>query len=770
MDVREPSDIRGDEITDANAGNYAVVVYKKASDAAGLKTLNLAEWKQFMNYNGYKVDNIGTLLGFGQGDWTYDVDHLINPPATTLLAAVQGICSQTGATFAPPTTPGTTMLARINSLDVTVNGNGSTTGLVTDVAENTSQISALQTIVGTPGSTADTLCDRMSSAENNISTLTSLVSDNTTGLVPRMTAVETTVGDSNSGLVKNTNDLLGWVKNGWTNGSTPVDGLLTRTNAAESDITHLKSDVSALQSVIGTGGGSTEGLQSTVLNLVTFTGMPTSLPDYNLNNRMSTLWDDVENSETGLKYVVGSGNAGLVGNMTNVKAAIGGDDGFTFFSGANNIYSRVKYLTDTLGKGTMPDSQTLIGSINTLWADVEGTTGLKGVVGNSTTGLVKDVNELWGKVGRNNITANKTITEIIGSSQLYNDQSLTQNVLELGNAVLKANVGIKDMFGTGTLADNKTVLSLLGSDSIDVGKTITGLIGNTSLPISQPTITGSINQLWTDVETGNIPSRVSTLESKLGSVYSFQGSITQSTVINWSSTKHPESGYVYNVESDLTWWGSTDHNQSQKTFYKGENVAFVIGDDWNTAYLDSLGISFDVSKLEQDIDSINTKIGNSSIGSGNTITGLLGDKGLAASTTITGLLGTTALPTQDGYSTVTKSISTLKTGYDDLSNTVTGEGGLVTTVEKLSDRFKNSNTTALGITTAGVYMITAYKTTGEIGVLHAYVKADGTIDSNKYTFTGSGTSDTASTYFENLTGLDALCLKSGYQATITKLS
>lgn len=97
--------------------------------------------------------------------------------------------------------------------------------------------------------TAVKLADRVNVAEGNIATLKTEVETATTGLLDRATALETTVGDSTSGLVKDVADikqiLNSFTRHAYDNPTITISGtdtLITLTDYASGDFTDIYLD------------------------------------------------------------------------------------------------------------------------------------------------------------------------------------------------------------------------------------------------------------------------------------------------------------------------------------------------------------------------------------------------------------------------------------------------------------------------------------------------------------------------------------------------
>lgn len=266
-EIQEPNDLPEGSITDATANKYEILVYEKASDNAGIKKIGIAPWKSYLGFNSHKVNNVASYVGMPDGyDWDSDADVPYTGTTVTnqidTLATKLGISQEPG-TFSPPLLDRvTTNQNDIDSLKTTVTT--PTTGLV-------DRVTAIENEIGgaTPGDTSIT---------SRLSELETKVGDTDSGLVKDVDTLETQVQDVNTGLLKRTTDIEEML-----NGSTPGTGLVDDVNALQTTVGDSSSglvkevadnttDISNINDILG--DGTTDGLRKTVSDLNTTVNDP----------------------------------------------------------------------------------------------------------------------------------------------------------------------------------------------------------------------------------------------------------------------------------------------------------------------------------------------------------------------------------------------------------------------------------------------------------------------------------------------------------------
>ena len=191
-EIAEPADLPPGAIDDTTATRYRMIVYQQAQDDAGIKTLGLADWKNYLNFNGVAVDNVATFVGIDVNEYNYRATTLQPLPAGVLniVSRIANLVANTGVPDTPQTGY-TTLTDRASTLEDYVKNGWTDTSGTTPVSYD-----GLLTRTLNAESEIDELWENVGGGTSPSSTLTS-----------RVQALETTVGDSNSGLVQDTNTL-----------------------------------------------------------------------------------------------------------------------------------------------------------------------------------------------------------------------------------------------------------------------------------------------------------------------------------------------------------------------------------------------------------------------------------------------------------------------------------------------------------------------------------------------------------------------------------
>lgn len=252
VEIQEPNDLPQNAITDDNAYRYEILVYEQSADVAGIKRLAIAGWKDYLQFNTHKVNNVANYLGI-PSDYPWDSDTDVPYPGTTVTNQINALATKLGISQEPGTfdplyprfqtlenqvqESDTGLLDRmtsaegdINDLDTRIDslaeeiggsgGSGSTlTGrieaLETSVGNTTSpesgllaDVTAITDKIGTDTITGS-ITNNISTLNTDVNTLKETVDGDGTnpGLTNRVTTLETTVGDSTDGLVKDVGDL-----------------------------------------------------------------------------------------------------------------------------------------------------------------------------------------------------------------------------------------------------------------------------------------------------------------------------------------------------------------------------------------------------------------------------------------------------------------------------------------------------------------------------------------------------------------------------------
>ena len=205
VEIQEPNDLPGGSITPATENNFEVLVYERSADAAGIKRLGIGPWKEYMNYNGNKVNNVANYVGMPSGyPWETDENIPYGPPyadenmtITDQLGTLQtklGISTQPG-TFDP-------LYPRFQSVENSVNGTGSpaTGGLLQRMTKAETDIESLAEEIGGSGGSGSTLTGRIETLENKVGNEAS-GADPSTGLIHDVRTLQDEVEDGTNGLI-----------------------------------------------------------------------------------------------------------------------------------------------------------------------------------------------------------------------------------------------------------------------------------------------------------------------------------------------------------------------------------------------------------------------------------------------------------------------------------------------------------------------------------------------------------------------------------------
>ena len=176
--------------------------------------------------------------------------------------------------------------------------------------------------------------------------------------------LETTVGDENSGLVKDVNDLSDTV----SGHTTSISSLTGRVDTAETDIDKLQKTV----------GDESSGLVKNVNDLnTTVSGHTTSIND--LTGRVGTAETDIDN----LQATVGNESSGLVKNVNDLNTTVSGHT-----TSINDLTGRVgtaETNIDTLQTTVGDENSGLVAKTKNLSADGSELTGMDNITTNTFT-------------------------------------------------------------------------------------------------------------------------------------------------------------------------------------------------------------------------------------------------------------------------------------------------------------------------------------------------------------------------------------------------
>lgn len=253
VEIQEPNDLPPNAITDENADRYEVLVYEKSPDAAGIKRLAIAGWKDYIGFNTHKVNNVASYLGMPT-DYPWDSNHDVPYPDPTnhkftVSDQIKNLSDKLGINTEPQT-PFDPIYPRLQTLESQVQTSG--TGLIDEMAQAKIDIQSLADEIGSGSGTGTTLTGRIAALENTVDTPT-------TGLVDKVTAIENDIGDSTT---------TGTIKNDIYTLRTDVDSLNTAINDPNTGLVKVvgdnTTDISNINTVLG--DGTTPGLVKDVAN------------------------------------------------------------------------------------------------------------------------------------------------------------------------------------------------------------------------------------------------------------------------------------------------------------------------------------------------------------------------------------------------------------------------------------------------------------------------------------------------------------------------
>lgn len=613
--IQEPNDIPSGEITDANAGNYAIVVYKKDNDGAGLKKLGLAPWKQFLGFNSHKVNNVATWVGVPEQ--YYDVDTDQNPPSQTLVERLDQLRDNSGVSDQPQGSGFIPLNTRVGTLEDTVGT--PTSGGVLDgttvcakVEENSGDISDIETFLGDSSSASgsNNVSGRLQDVEGKVSTLQTEVETTGTGLLARATAIEGILGTPSSSSV-----------------------IVPGTNSVCQQVEHNTGEIEELwDSIGGSGGGGSsslttriETLEQTVPTKADFTDLAPLFSDSNdynagdyviyednlyrfINAHNHSAWDS---SDVTSVLTVG-GELSTKQNST-LNTSVAGES--TIESALGALDTRSSDNATNIGTLSSLNTQTqsnLVAAINEVVENVTTVTNAATSLSTNKTNLtvialpfnssvsynVGNYTEYEGKIYRftNTHSGNWNSGDVV-------EATITDEIQANNSSINSINTTLNDST-TGLVTKVTALESQVGTNSTDIGNLQTW-VGNSSSTSSSPDLTGRMLTAESDI---------SSLKQTASSAYVLTGTITTNiTPSSWSTSdwESIKTGAVYNVNpevgDDLTI--QVPGASTAQTYHKGANIAWIKKEQGSTipetyGYFDELGTTFDLEGLNDRIDAV----------------------------------------------------------------------------------------------------------------------------------------------------------------------
>ena len=233
VEIQEPNDIPGGSLTPATEDNYEILVYQKSEDAAGIKRMAISGWKDYLGFNSHKVNNVASYVGM-PSDYPWNEDSDIPYERTTVTNQIDTLATKLGISQEPGTFD--PLYPRFQTVEDEVNGTGepASGGLMQRMSQAETDIQSIEEEIGSSGGSSGSLTSRIN-------------------------ALETTVGGSTSGLVKGVADINTEIGDDGTSGS--IKG---RIKVNEDNITSNTTDIGNLQATVG---DSNSGLVKQVRDL-----------------------------------------------------------------------------------------------------------------------------------------------------------------------------------------------------------------------------------------------------------------------------------------------------------------------------------------------------------------------------------------------------------------------------------------------------------------------------------------------------------------------
>ena len=307
-EIQEPSDLPPGSITDDNANNYEILVYEKAADAAGIKRIGIASWKDYIHFNTHKVNNVASYLGMPDDyHWDDDQDIPYEPQSMTVSNQIKTLTTKLGINSVPGTFD--PLYPRFQSVENTVNGTGSPAagGLVQRMDSAEHDINTLAEEIGSSGGASGTITGRIETLEEKVGNEAS-GSTQATGLIKDVRTLQNEVENESTGLIKKVDDINTILGDGTTSG--------LRKDVADNtqNIANNTSDINSINTTLG--DGTTNGLikkvndntQNIATNTSSISDINTTLGDGTTNGlikkvndntaAINTINDEIGNVET----------------------------------------------------------------------------------------------------------------------------------------------------------------------------------------------------------------------------------------------------------------------------------------------------------------------------------------------------------------------------------------------------------------------------------------------------------------------------------------
>lgn len=624
---------------------------------------------------------------------------------------------------------------------------------INDTKELSDAIKALQTVVGDAKGglvkSVNDLSSAVTGLDADLQEASKTISDQGTAI----TNLKTTVGDSSSGLVKGVADINTSINTiNDIVGTDATKGLRGSVATNATNIGLLDTAISGINTAIGSN--DTTGLRGAIkTNADDIDAIETAIGENGLGGRMDTAEEDIDDLQT----VVGNASSGLVKDVADLKsiADSAGDaiDEINAAIGTNGLGGRLNTAEDDIDTlqtlvGTS-DKDGLRGSVSTLQTTVGNASGglvqtvgqhttaigtldqevqninaaigadnssglraaiktnaddidaLEGVVGNSDSGLVKNVTDLQTTVGSSTSGLVKDVADLDSALESLSDdvEDLAEIVSDNGDNIDLIATTIDGMAGLIgiTINDDNSV----EFDSVTEGTIVHDLIGiNENIGNLQSTVGDSSSGLVKDVATNTsaiegINDTIEDIQDAIGED-GLAGRVSQneSDIDDLQAAIGDANNGLTKAVADLQTTVGDSNNGLVKTVAEHTSALTVIDDiqddidDINETIgsSDNEGLRLQIKNNKDAIDDISEALGLGNVSGGTSLAGRVGTLESIVGDTNGGLVkdvaaNTTAISNLEDYvndslaaADAMKFISVLSTETSSYLNVPTGSG------------------------------------------------------------------------------------------------
>ena len=240
LQVVEPKLIDKNEISDDTAGNFTILVYKKASENAGIKQLGLLDWKSYIQFKQNAVYNLGTLIGYDESE--YLKDEKIDPTQITSLKTTINIIV-TNCGVSDDSIENKSLSTRINENKASIDTN------TTNITNANKEISSIKQNMGYDGIGDVDLNTKINENQTNIHNLQNKIGDiGNDSLETQLSSINTQITNNNTNITNANNEIssikqkMGYDGIGDVDLNTNVKNLQTSVNNNTTAISNLQTD------------------------------------------------------------------------------------------------------------------------------------------------------------------------------------------------------------------------------------------------------------------------------------------------------------------------------------------------------------------------------------------------------------------------------------------------------------------------------------------------------------------------------------------------